>query len=64
MTIPAINANESTEIVTYWTSEDGQASIDMSGLTAKDALDELIGECADDIEEAGILAGSFELAGA
>jgi hypothetical protein len=50
---------ETTDAVTHWTSENGQADIEVSG-TETEALAELLGQCASDVERAAILAGSFE----
>ena len=60
--LPASSAADSTAIVTYWISADGQGSYDMYGMTAADALAELLGQCGEDDQRDGILAGSFILA--
>lgn len=44
--------------VTFWTSADGQAEIEVCG-TVEEALAELLGQCADDGQREAILAGSF-----
>ena len=51
-----------TRRVTYWVSADGQGSLDMTGCTASEALEELCRECCGssaDVES--ILDGRFEL---
>lgn len=58
--IPASDAAESAVIVTHWVSADGQGSYDMTGLTAADALRELLGQCGEGEQRDGILAGHFE----
>ena len=61
-TIPATDAADSTDIVTFWVSGDGQGSLDMSGMTAADALAELLAQCSDADDAAGVMAGCFDLA--
>jgi hypothetical protein len=55
----------------YWTSEDGQSSLDMGSVSdyssiskegiAAEALAELVGQCTDDEQVAGILAGNIAI---
>lgn len=45
----------------WWTSEDGQGSLDMTGATLAEAVATLLGQCADDEQRANILAGSIEV---
>jgi len=45
----------------YWTSKDGQSSIDMSDATEKEAWAELLEQCGSEEERAGILAGTLEV---
>jgi Asp/Glu/hydantoin racemase len=54
-----VNVVNGASTVTHWTSEDGQADIEVSG-TEAEAREELLGQCANDVERAAILAGSFE----
>jgi hypothetical protein len=44
--------------VTYWTSADGQAEIEVRGTKAQ-ARAELLRQCSDNKQRAAILAGSF-----
>lgn len=60
--LPASAAAESTAIVTHWVSADGQGSYDMTGLTAADAIRELLGQCGEDHDRDDFLAGHFLLA--
>ena len=52
-------ATTATTDTLYWTSADGQRSIDMSGATEEEALRVLLEQCATAAERAAILAGSF-----
>ncbi len=60
-TITAREASESSALVDYWTSADGQATIGVGGLTAAEALRELLAQCPDDSAREAILSGSFEV---
>lgn len=60
-TIPASDASTSTALVGWWTSADGQGSIDMTGATAQVAVEELLRQCASDEARADILGGAFDL---
>jgi hypothetical protein len=44
-----------------WTSADGQGQMDMTGSTLAEARATLLGQCADDEQREGILAGSLEV---
>lgn len=43
-----------------WVSPDGQCTIDMGDMSREEALTQLLGECADDDEQAIIRAGTLE----
>ncbi len=46
----------------WWTSEDGQGQLDMTGCTGAAAVAELLTQCATDSDREAILAGTLELA--
>jgi hypothetical protein len=48
-----------TRIATFWTSEDGQHDLDMSGHTLGAAKTELLGQCGTDAQRSAILAGTI-----
>jgi hypothetical protein len=58
-TIPARTAASSTAPVAFWTAADGQRDLDMAGITAAEAVEMLLDQCADDEQREGILDGSF-----
>lgn len=60
-TISTADAATSNQAVTYWIGSDG-SDLDMSGMTASEALAELLSQCGTDDERAAILAGRFQLA--
>ena len=60
-TISASTASTSKQGVTYWIGSDG-SGLDMSGLTASEALAELLDQCGTGEERTAILAGRFQLA--
>ena len=62
MMISATEAATSTAIVTYWIGEDGQGDFDMTGLTAAEAVTELLGQCGEESQRTAIMAGHFIVA--
>lgn len=61
-TLPARDASTSTAIVTFWQRADKQGGYDMGGMTASDALAELLAQCGEDSQREAILDGHFILA--
>ena len=45
----------------WWTSADGQGQIDMTGTMLAEAKAELLAQCANDEQRAGILAGYLQV---
>ena len=60
-TIFAADAATSNQAVTYWIGSDG-SGLDMAGMTASEALAELLDQCGTGEERTAILAGRFQLA--
>jgi len=60
-TISAAAAATSRQAVTYWIGSDG-SGLDMVGMTASEALAELLDQCGTGEERTAILAGRFQLA--
>jgi len=60
-TISAATAATSTQAVAYWVGPDG-SDLDMTGMSAAEALAELLAQCGTGEERAAILAGRFQLA--
>lgn len=48
----------------WWTSEDGQREIDMTGATLSEAVREMVDQCGSDEERAAILAGTIQIVNA
>ncbi len=59
-TISAAAAATSRQAVAYWSGSDG-SGLDMDGMTASEALAELLGQCGTGEQQAAILAGRFAL---
>ena len=60
-TISAADAATSNQAVTDWIGADG-SGLDMSEMTASEALAELLAQCGTGEERTAILAGRFQLA--
>jgi len=60
--IPATDAATDDTQVTVWWSADRQASIDVDGMTAAEALAELLAQCGTEDDQEDILAGAFAVA--
>jgi len=56
----ALNEYPSAQ-VGWWTSADGSGCLDMVGATVAEAVAEMLAQCADDDDRAGVYAGTLEV---